>query len=146
LQERLEQQKFIFIDPDGSQHIGTGDFEFDIENFSGFADQAFADADVFFGLSTTRGLEFATVNEDLGAYFKTERGVLVLRAAEDNAYQLQAGDVILAVDGEAVDTPAELLRVLRRAEPGTELRLDIKRDRRSRTLDVTMPENRLGQR
>lgn len=146
LQERLEQQKFIFIDPDGSQHIGTGDFEFDIENFSGFADQAFADADVFFGLSTTRGLEFATINEDLGAYFKTERGVLVLRAAEDNAYQLQAGDVILAVDGEAVDTPAELLRVLRRAEPGTELRLDIKRDRRSRTLDVTMPENRLGQR
>ena len=42
--------------------------------------------------------------------------------------------------------PAELLRALRRAEPGQELRLDIMRERRSQTLDATMPENRLGQR
>ena len=146
LQERLKSQNFIFVDPDGKRHEWHGDFDFDFENFSGFADRAFADTDVFFGLPAARGLEFATVNEELGAYFKTERGVLVLRAAEDNAYGLRAGDVILAVDGEDVDTPADVLRALRRAEPGKELHLEIKRERRDKTLDVTMPENRLGQR
>lgn len=146
LEERLQSREFIFLDPDGESHTWHGDFEFDLEAFSGYADEAFASADVFFGLSTTRGLEFATVNEDLGAYFKTERGVLVLRAAADNAYGLQAGDVILAIDDHDVDTPSDLMRALRRAEPGQELRLDIMRERRSRTLDVTMPENRLGQR
>lgn len=146
LEERLQSQKFIFVDPDGKHHAWQEEFEFDIENFSGFADRAFADADVFFGLSTTRGLEFATVNEDLGAYFETDRGVLVLRAAPDNAYGLQAGDVILAVDGQAVETPADLMRALRRADPGDPLKLEIKRERRTVTLEATMPENRLGQR
>ena len=146
LQERLKSQKFIFIDPDGERHEWQGDIDFDFENFSGFADLAFADSDIFFGLPAARGLEFATMNEELGAYFETERGVLVLRAAQDNAYGLRAGDVILAVGGRDVDTPAELLRALRRVEPGTELRLEIKRELRSKTLDVTMPENRLGQR
>ena len=146
LQDRLKNQDFVFVDPDGKRHAWHGDFDFDFDAYSGFADQAFADADVFFGLSTARGLEFATVNEELGAYFKTERGVLVLRAAADNAYGLHAGDVILAVGGEEVDTPSELLRALRRAEPGQDVQLEIKRERRTRTLDVTMPENRLGQR
>ena len=54
--------------------------------------------------------------------------------------------MILAIDDQDVDTPSDLMRALRRAEPGQELRLDIMRERRSQTLDVTMPENHLGQR
>lgn len=144
LRERLEHRKFIFVDPEGGSHAWSGDFDFDVEAFSGFADNAFAEADVFFGLPTARGLEFATMNAGLGAYFGSDRGVLVLQANADNAYGLQAGDVILAVADESVDTPAELLRALRRAEPGQDLSLDIKRNRQDQTLRVTMPENRLG--
>jgi len=142
LQERLQSRQFIFVDPEDGGYEWRG--EFDIEDFSNLSGRAFADADVWFGLPEARGLEFATVNAELGEYFKTDRGVLVLRAEADNAYGLRAGDVILGIGDESVDTPSELMRALRRAEPGEPLEIRIKRERRDRTLDVTMPENRLG--
>jgi uncharacterized protein (DUF2249 family) len=146
LRERLETQEFIIVDPETGEQAWHGDFNFDVDvsDFSSYADRAFAEADVFFGLSTTRGLEFATINAGLGAYFGTDRGVLVLRAEPDNAYGLRSGDVILAVDGDTVDSPAELLRALRHAEPGQDVALEIRRERQAQTLEVTMPENRLG--
>jgi len=144
LRERLKAQKFVFVDPEGGSHAWSGDIEFEFEDFSDYADHAFADADIWFGLPHTRGLEFAAMNAQLGEYFKTERGVLVLRAEDENAYGLRAGDVILEVGGEAVDTPAELMRALRRAEPGELLVVEIKRERRNKTLEITMPEKRLG--
>lgn len=142
LQERLQSRQFIFVDPEDGSYEWQG--EFDIDDFSDLSGRAFADADIWFGLPQTRGLEFATVNAELGEYFATDRGVLVLRAEPDNAYGLRAGDVILAVGDESVDTPSELMRALRRAEPGEPLEIRIKRERRDRSLDVTMPENRLG--
>ena len=129
------KNQFVFPD---------GDYEFEFEEFSDVADTAFSEANIFFGLSPAKGLELATLNEGLGAYFKAERGVLVIRANEDNAYTLESGDVIQEIDGTVVDTPAEVLRVLREIEPGKAVEIKIKRDRRNKTLQVSMPENRLG--
>jgi len=131
---------------EGENHFvfPDGDYEFEVRKFSDVADTAFSEANIFYGLSPTKGLELTTINEGLGAYFKAKRGVLVIQANEDNAYTLESGDVIQEIDGTTVDTPAEVMRVLREIEPGEAIELKIKRDRRNKTLKVSMPENRLG--
>ncbi|MFT5140928.1 MAG: Skp family chaperone for outer membrane protein, partial [Rhodothermales bacterium] len=80
---------------------GDGDWEFEFESLSEIGDDALREANVWFGLPVTRGLKLAEVDEGLGEYFKTDRGVLVLEAPEDNDLQLKSGDVILQVGGKS---------------------------------------------
>ena len=143
LRERLAEQE-IYWQSDPLAPHPAGEYEFHFESFSDVGGEAFDNASVWFGLPQAQGLQLATINEALGTYFKTDRGVLVLEAKEDNAYGLEAGDVILELGGSRVDTPAELMRVLREMEPGDEIEIEIKRDRRNRTLKAVMPENRFG--
>ena len=148
--QRLNARNFTVVVPDGQNFEFDGDFEFpesfDLEfrEYSDLAEQALEEADMWFGLPQSQGLELARLNEGLGAYFKTDRGVLVLEASEDNAYALRSGDVVLEVNENPVASPADLMRALRAIEPGQEVRLAIMRDRKDRSIAVTMPENRLG--
>lgn len=119
---------------------GTWNIEFD--ELSELGNLALQDADVWFGLPLTQGLQLAEVEPGLGEYFKTDRGVLVLKARADNELQLRSGDVILKVGETQVNTPAEFMRALRGFDSGDELVMDIKRDRKDRTLKTVMPERR----
>ena len=148
--EDMKARKFVFVTPEGGEFEFDENFEFPesfdvgIGAYSELAEQALREANVWFGLPQAEGLELARVNEGLGAYFRTDRGVLVLEARADNAYRLEAGDVVLDVNDRPVNSPADLMRALREIEPGSEVSFAIKRDREDRTLTVTMPENRLG--
>jgi len=150
LHEELESKPFRFVLPGGEEVEISGEFalpdhlDIEVEELSELADQALKEANVWFGLPQAQGLELAAINEGLGAYFKTDRGVLVLQAREDNAYRLRPGDVILEINARPVDSPTDMMRALREIEPGSEVELAIKRERRNKTLNVTMPENRLG--
>lgn len=138
--ELLEER---IIGPDGlNEGLHEGDYEFEFHELSELGDYALSDANIWIGLPMTRGLKLAEVDADLGEYFKTDRGVLVLKAREDNDLQLVSGDVILKVADTDVNSPAEFMRALRSAEPGEELAMEIKRKRKGKTLKITMPENR----
>jgi membrane-associated protease RseP (regulator of RpoE activity) len=119
-------------------------WEYEFETFSEFGDDAVREANVWFGLPATRGLKLAEIDEGLGEYFKTDRGVLVLKAKEDNDLQLQSGDVILEVGGKEVDKPSDVMRALRDWEPGATIQINIMRDRKDKNLDILLEERMLG--
>lgn len=79
-------------------------------------------------------LELAPLNEDLGSYFGTTEGILVIRAPTESALGLKGGDVILTVDGRKPATPAALLRILRSYEPSESFRMEILRQKRRETI------------
>lgn len=65
-----------------------------------------------FGPTAAFGLEMAPLTPDLGRYFGADRGVLVTAVEEGNALGLRAGDVILEVDGRAVEDPRRVRAIL----------------------------------
>lgn len=84
--------------------------------------------------------ELVGLNEDLGRYFGTSEGVLVIHPPEDDAVDLMSGDVILSIDGRDPRTPSRALRLLRSYEEGETINLEIMRDRDRMTITVVMPE------
>lgn len=87
-------------------------------------------------------VELVKLNPELGGYFGTTDGLLVVRAPEDSDFQLKGGDVILSVDGRPATSQAQLMRILRSYEPGEDVKLDIMRQKRRMTLTVKLPERR----
>ena len=150
INDELQTRQFLFVSPDGEEIEFEEDFvlpenlDIEIAEFSELAGHALKEANIWFGLPHAQGLELVGINEGLGAYFGTERGVLVVQAHEDNAYQLESGDVVLEIDSRAVNSPTDVMRALREIEPGSAIEIAIKRDRQEQTLSVVMPENRLG--
>ena len=63
------------------------------------------------------GLNLAPLNADLGHYFGTDKGVLVIAADNDSLPGIRAGDVITNVAGETVNRPEDALRALRDQDP-----------------------------
>lgn len=94
----------------------------------------------FFGGSPLGRLELAPLNSDLGRYFGTDQGVLVISAPKDSALGLRGGDVVLAVDGRAPSSPSHLLRILRSYETGETFKLDIMRNRKRETVTARIGE------
>jgi len=87
-------------------------------------------------------MELAELSEGLGKYFGTDSGVLVVKAPESDALQLEDGDVILKIDGREPTSVRHAIRILSSYQPGESIELEIMRDKRSRTLKVEMPDDR----
>ena len=92
--------------------------------------------------SSWSDLELVEINEDLGRYFGTDGGLLVVSAPKSEALQLQAGDVIQSIDGREPTSVGHAMRILASYQAGEQLELGIMRDKRSRKLDITMPDDR----
>ena len=80
------------------------------------------------GLRASHGISLVTLNPELGRYFSAESGALVTEAEDDNPLGLQAGDVVLAIDGRDIDSAGDVRRILRSYEEGETMTLTIMRD------------------
>ena len=87
-------------------------------------------------------MELVDLNEGLGKYFGTDKGVLVVKAPKAEALQLQDGDVIQSIDGREPTSTRHAIRILSSYQPGEKLQIVIMREKRSRTLDIEMPDDR----
>jgi hypothetical protein len=85
------------------------------------------------------GLNLASVDKDLGRYFGTDRGVLVLSIPEGMG-GLQPGDVLRKVDGKEVSSPREVMAAAHTRGPGTAVPVEYLRDRKMMNARITLPE------
>ena len=85
------------------------------------------------------GVSTQPLTKQLGEYFGVSEGLLITSVNENSPAAkagLKAGDVITAVDGEKVDSPGDVSRIINKKQDGS-VSLTIVRDRSSRTITVT---------
>lgn len=85
------------------------------------------------------GLNLAAVDAQLGRYFGTREGVLVLSTGKD-LDGLQVGDVILKIAGKPVATPREAMDALRAQPADGKVAVEYLRDRATATAQVSVPK------
>jgi len=102
-------------------HVGPGEFEWSFGRPWG-------------------GVELVSLNPDLGEYFGTREGVLVVRASEDSSLQLKGGDVILTIGGRKPTSPMHAMRILRSYEAGETVSIEVLRKQKRATLTWKVPE------
>lgn len=86
------------------------------------------------------GMELASLTPQLGSYFGTDKGVLVLRAPRNAAFNLQDGDVILAIDGREPTSGSHATRILASYQPGEKVKLQLMRQRKKLDVAATVPQ------
>jgi serine protease Do len=102
------------------------------------------DLTFFLGNSRRIGVSTMELTKQLADYFGIAdgKGVLVTSVVEGGPAAkagVRAGDVITAIDGEAVDSPGDLARVINRKKEG-DVSLTIIRNKTQQTIHVTPKE------
>jgi len=85
-------------------------------------------------------MELVSLTPELGAYFGTERGLLVVRAPEDESLMLEDGDVILSINGREPNSPEHAMRILGTFERGETIELTIMRRQQQMTLEIPVED------
>jgi len=86
------------------------------------------------------GIELVELNSDLGEYFGTREGVLVVRAPEDSTLALKGGDVIVSIGGRKPTSHVQAMRIIRSYDPGESVTLDVLRKQRHINVTWKVPE------
>jgi hypothetical protein len=87
-----------------------------------------------------RDLRFAAVGPELGKVLGASGGVLILEQRNARFAPLAVGDVITSIGGERIESPSDVMRALRRHEPGTAVNVEVVRERQRQVLVLTVPE------
>ena len=111
-----------------------------IEKFPDLPDNS-GDFAIIMGNSRRIGVSTMELSKQLADYFgiANGHGVLVTSVADDGPAAksgVKAGDVITAVDGEAVDSPGDVARLINRKKEG-DVTLTVIRNKSQQTIHVT---------
>ena len=88
-------------------------------------------------------MELVSLNAELGEYFGTDEGVLVVRGPSSRELGLRGGDVILSIDERPVKSPTHAMRILRSYEPDERLSIEVMRHGRRETVEGSVPEHQV---
>jgi serine protease Do len=97
----------------------------------------------FFRSNRRLGVAVVPLSDQLATYFGVKNGVLVSEVESNTPAAtagIQAGDVITAVNGQAVASSADLLRAVREAESGSTLEIRLTRNRKDLTVKAALPQ------
>jgi len=84
--------------------------------------------------------ELVPLTPKLGQYFGTEKGLLVVRAPADSRLKLEDGDVIVDIDGRTPANPVHAFRILGSYQAGEKLTLNVLRQKKKMSFDITIPD------
>jgi serine protease Do len=93
----------------------------------------------------TLGVTVMPLSDQLAEYFGVKEGALVTSVESGSPGAdagIRAGDVITAVAGRSVRTPADVAEELRRAQPEAGIDISVTRDRKSLMLKARLPATR----
>lgn len=85
-------------------------------------------------------MELVSIDPDLGGYFGTTEGLLVVKAPADPSLGVKAGDLLQKVGDRKPTTPSQAFRILSSYEPGESVTLEVLRKQKHQTLQFKVPE------
>jgi hypothetical protein len=86
-------------------------------------------------------MELVSLTPDLGEYFGTREGILVVKAPADSSLPLRSGDVVLAIGGRKPTSVSHAMRILRSYDAGETVALDIMRHQKRITITWHVPKS-----
>lgn len=95
-------------------------------------------------LGPWQGIQLVKLTPPLGKYFKTDQGILVVRAPGSAGLPLEDGDVIVKIGERAPQDPAQAMRILSSYNSGDSVALSVVRQGKRRTLAIKVPEAPVG--
>lgn len=89
------------------------------------------------------GVQLRNLNVQLGEYFGIEdgKGALIEEVTADSPAKkagLEAGDVIIAVEGEEIEGPAAVTKLIRQKDEGDEIKVSVLRRNEKKEFTVTL--------
>ena len=135
-------QRFGKLLPPDSVFFHTGAREELSRHFEGELGPGVVFRSMEMGIRSIAGAEFTPLDPAMNEYFGTDRGLLVLRVADETPAAragLQAGDVVMRANGRPISTVHELRALL---HGGEAIKLDVMRKGQARTIELGGPRTR----
>ncbi len=128
---------------DGMPRVFSGTWPGNMHEFQLNMPEINIDMPQIYAMSRTSllGVEVESLNPQLAEFFGVKEGVLVRSVVKDSAAEkagIKAGDVITKVDQEKVTSAPELSSAIRSARSKTTFPVQVTREHREMTLNVTV--------